>query len=209
MYCKNCHNILKDDELICPNCGYDNTALDNTLEETKEIMLDQKLVNKPIKNTLTIKVIIILLLLVTLFVIAIYIIKDSKSIDNENNEPSTKEITNILDKEFKFKDLKMNYPSNDFGTSKNTIFYKNNNAFNIEVSSLEENEYNDIINSNELLESKLGNINTLTYAEENSYYHVFNYNNNYYLITVNYIITETVEGTSIQLEIAKILNTLN
>ena len=208
MYCKKCHNLIPENEKICPKCGFDN---DHELDETKEIYIDQVLAkNNNINKAKSKSVVIALLFILIVSVISIYVVKDSKAIDSTNTtSKTTTEVPLILDKEFNFKDIKMRYPSNIFGTSRNTIFYKTNNAFNIEVKLLEENEYNDIINSSELLDSKLGNIETKTYASSNSYSHIFTYLENYYLITVNYVIDETLESTKIQLEIAKIINTLN
>ena len=101
----------------------------------------------------------------------------------------------------------MNYPSSLFGASKNTIFYKNNNAFNIEIEAISLDEYNNL-EINFVNSSKIGSIDTKTTAADNNYQHIFTDNTNYYLLTVNYLENDTLESIKIQLELSKIINSL-
>lgn len=198
MYCKRCKTLIDDNTLICPKCKYDNLLDKTSSFEFKNINDIEK---KKIKKKQITIILLIFVLLIS--VILIYIIKDNKSIIN--NIDQTQEIQFINN--FIFENLVFNYPDT-FGTSKNTIFYKNNNEYYININIIDELEYNDIINSNDVSESKLGNFDTITYANDSSYTHILNYNNIYYEITVNYLANENLENTKTQLEMSKIINSI-
>ena len=78
MYCRKCHTLVPDEELICKNCGFDNSTQEDILEETKESVLNPKVVNaKEVKR----KVKKISLLIIVIFIITVVcfnIINDSK-----------------------------------------------------------------------------------------------------------------------------------
>lgn len=202
MYCKNCNSLIENNESICPNCNYDNSNIVSNESELKEI-IDVKKINN--KNPL-LPITIMFLFLFT-GIVCIYIIKDTKASSNKTIPATTTEASIILNNEFVLSDISLKYPDS-FGTSANTIFYKNNNDYNIVIKNINELEYNELINSNETLNSTLGNIDTLTFANDYTYSHIFSYKDMYYNITVNYIVKETLENTKIQLEMAKIINSL-
>lgn len=198
MYCKKCHNILNDDEYECQKCGYDNLFTpENSLEET-----EYKPQNK--KNT---KSIIIGLLLVIIGVTTVYIFRGNQTMANIEEQTPTIIETEELINNFEFNELTLSY-SNSFGTLSDTIFYKNNNSINIEFKMLTIDEYENIINSIDTLSSKIGEIETLTYAEENSYSHIFLHNETIYNIKVNYPDNNEFDEAT-RLEVSKVLNSIN
>lgn len=206
MYCKKCNTLIEKDTSICPNCNFNN---DQNLDETTEIFLDRvtKEANQVVVKEKKYRTVLVLLMFLVIGISLFYIIKDSKAINDVNNITTTQQII-ILNKKFKFKNIIVNYSDLNFGTSSNTIFYKNNNEYNINISIIDENEYNEILNTNELLDSKLGSFDTKTYASDNSYSHIFNYLDEYYLITINYPSDIKDEYAMIQSEMSKIINTL-
>lgn len=208
MYCKKCHTLISDDEVICSSCGYDNSQEENILEETKEIILNPKII-KAKEDKMRIKAIIILLLvLLVIGFIVFYILNDYKKSDEPVLEQTTEEKED-LDNEFLFENIAVNYPSKTFGASKSTIFYKSNNAYSIEFKTISINEYENYANSNFKNAEKLGDVSTLTYAVQNTYQHIFNVNDAYYLLIINYDEQETLENTKIQVEMLRIINTLH
>lgn len=203
MYCKKCKTLLKDNETTCPNCLFDNVE---NIDTTKELENISTSVNKSKNQSPNILPIIILLFLLSIGIVCIYLIKDSKASDDKilTEVPTTLKITK---KKFKFNKLVFNYTDN-FGTSKNTIFYKNNTAININFKNITNEEYNNIINANECLDYKLGTIDTKTYAGDNFYSYVFIYQDEFYEITVNYVNDITIYNESMQLEISQILKSI-
>lgn len=205
MYCKGCNSLLEENNAICPKCGLDNNAL---LEETTEIYLN-KISNprdmKNKKNKLTI--VLCLFFSLSIFIIGIYIFKDSSKADINNSTTSkTTEKVNEKIKTFKFDSIKLKYPKDTYGTSTNTIFLKSDNSINIVLKNISSEEYNTQITANEVLDDYLGEIPTKTFANENSYFHTFIVKNNYYLIEVNHKGLETSEET--KLELSKIIKSL-
>lgn len=206
MYCKKCNILIEKDTSICPNCNFNN---DENLDETTEIFLNRVTneANNVIVKEKKHKTVLVLLIFLVIGISLFYIIKDSKAINDVSDITTTQQII-ILNKKFKLKNIVINYSDLNFGASTNTIFYKNNNDYNINISLIDENEYNEILNTSELLDSKLGSMETKTYASDNSYSHIFNYLDEYYLITVNYPATSDEENVNIQNEMSKIINTL-
>lgn len=208
MYCKNCHTLMPDGVVICEVCGYDNSNDGDKLEETREIKLDAKeeKTKEDIKKIKTVLIILFILLIVG--GVSFYIINDSKSIEEskqEYNETSTEE----LDKTFTLDKLAMTYPSSLFGATKSSIFYKNNNAYNIEIQEISMDVFNKMRNEDFKDEALLGNIKTYTYASDKKYEHIFENVDKYYSIVVNYNMDETLESTKIQLEMTRIINSIH
>lgn len=204
MYCKKCNRLLKNSSEKCPYCDFDNTI--NITDITNE--LRENIKPKKKKDTQKqVILIIVLMFIISLFFIIIYSIKDLKKDNTLNplNRSTTTEIKKT--KVFKYKNYTMNYPNN-FGISKSTIFYKDNSNINIEINNINEDEYNQLKESNEYLESTIGDFNSLTFAEDNSYSHIFIDNNKYYRIKVNYLNDTSVYTEQIQLDISNILNSL-
>lgn len=208
MYCKKCHTLIPDDEIICSSCGYDNSQEENILEETKEIILNPKII-KAKEDKMRIKTIIVLLLvLLVIGFIVFYIVNDYKKSNEQHLEQTTEEKED-LDNEFLFENIAVNYPSKTFGASKSTIFYKSNNAYSIEFKTISSNEFENYANNNFKNTEKLGDVSTLTYATQNTYQHIFNVNDTFYSLTVKYDEQETLENTKIQVEMLRIINTLH
>lgn len=207
MYCKKCHTLIPDGDVICQECGFDNSLELDVLEETKEMYLNPKF-TKAKENKVRIKKIILLIgVILVASLVVFYIINDSKSL--EESKPQVTEDSRVsFDTEFTLDSIRMKYPSSTFGASKSTIFYKNNNAYNIEIKTISLSEYNKLINNNEINDSNIGSISTKAYAEDNKYHHIFNASTSYYEITVNFVLAETLESTKIQLELAQILNSM-
>lgn len=202
MYCKKCKNLIDENNLICPKCHFDNSS---PFKETSEIAL--KRVTKDLEQTKKttkawILPLLILILGICLTTILMYVVKDSKSL---NNEHITQPVLKNLKKEtFKFGDLTLQYPG-IFSSSTNSIYLKSNSAINIVFKYIDLEEYNDILNSNDCLDSKIGNIITKTFAGDNFYSHIFKEKNKYYDITINYINDLNIYNESLQLDISKIL----
>lgn len=206
MYCEKCHSLIEDDETICPICGYDNQTEANVLEETREINLNPK-ATKYIEDKKKIKKISLLVIILFLIIgICLYIIKD---IHHPNN-PATqvKEETLELDKEYTLNNLKLSYSSQLFGSSKSTIFYKNNNAYNIFLKEISLEEYNNLQENNFKYEKVLGNISTKFYSHDNIEEYIFSTNNQNYLLTLNYDKSDSEFFETIKKEMLRIVSSL-
>lgn len=206
MYCKKCLKLIPDGKIICPKCGCDNSKDESVLEETKEINLNPNIIKRKNEKRKIRSTILMIIIILISGGVSFYIINDSKGIEKSKqqyNETSTEE----LDKIFNLNNINLKYPSSLFGASKSTIFYKNNNAYNIEIKELSENEF---LNKKDIFinEAKLGTINTLVHEDEKKYEHIFDKNGAYFSIAVNYSIEETLESTKVQLEMTKIINSL-
>ena len=192
MYCKKCHHILEMGSSICPNCHYDNSINEN--DNLNNFNDDYKKNNKKseiIKITLTIA-------LLTL----------TKA--NDNNETITTQSYTSIEElhKYSFESLSVYYPDS-FGSTNSTIFYKDNSNINITFSIITDDEYSAIINSNEVLDATLNsNINVKTYANNNSYGYLLDYNNSKYNIVINYVNDKTIYTEEVQTSIGKILNSI-
>ena len=206
MYCKKCNTLVENEDLICPYCKFDNHE---DFNETTEIYLDRisQRVNKVEEKKRNYKTVIILLIFIISGVIIFYLVKDGKTLANNEEIVTTTQKIVILNTKFNYKNIVLSYSNENFGASTNTIFYKNNNNYNITTSIVDENNYNDIINSNELLDSKLGDVDVKTYANEESFSYLLTHKDENYLISVVYDNTDT-DKEAIQLEISKILNSI-
>ena len=134
MYCRKCHTLVPDEELICKNCGFDNSTQEDILEETKEIVLNPKVIKAKEDKRKVKKISLLIIVLFIITGVCFYIINDSKHDETTKIETNQDDTINY-DKEFNFNNLKMNYPSSLFGASKNTIFYKSNNAFKASLAT--------------------------------------------------------------------------
>lgn len=201
MYCRKCNNLMDDGEIICSKCGFDNNQDFNDIKEDFGISES----NDKIKKVKLYLFMIIVLIISTL--ICLFIFSESKPSNIKSNDEKHTQETNILDNVFIFNNIKVKYPSDTYGTSTNTIFYKNNNNYKIEFKILSEKEYNKL-NVFDLISSKLGNIPTKMGDVENGFTHLFSLDNKHYLITVSYDYEDTLEGLERQLELTKIINTL-
>lgn len=202
MYCKGCNALLNENDSICPKCGLDNNRI---LDETTEIYLDKISNPKEHGNRKSnMPIVIILVFILAIAIIILYIFKDSEN-NVRNDVPTTSTTITAQLSTFKFDNLRLKYDNERYGTSTNTIFLKENNNINIVLKSITIDDYNLLINSNEILDDKLGDIETKTFASENSYSHVFLESEHYYLIQVNYT---NIDNENIQLELSRIIESL-
>ncbi len=202
MYCKGCNSLLNENDAICPKCGLDNNKI---LEETTEIYLTkisnpQEQKNKK-NNT---PLIITLIFIIAIIIIGLYVFKDCKNTE-PNPTPTTSTTTSSQLNTFKFENLRVKYDKKKYTVNNNSIFLKENNNVNITFKNISIDEYTTISNSNELLDDKLGSVETKTYAGLNSYSHIFTVDGNFYLIDVNY---SEATNESIQLELSRIIKSL-
>lgn len=200
MYCKKCNHLLDEGKKICSYCGYDNSLdAENKLKELKRE-------KKGISKHSIIIIVILILIAVTISLVITYTIKDLKKepIDNQTSLTTTEEAKT---KTFKFNNLTMEYPDN-FGVASNMIFFKDNSSINIEINEISLEEYNNYIELNDYLTSKLGDFDSVTFADDLYYAHLITLDNKYYIIKVNYIEDTSIYNQEIQLTISKILNTL-
>ena len=205
MYCKKCNRLIKNSSEKCPYCDFDNTVEINIISnELKEKKIPKKDTNINKRAIL----IISFLIIISISLVVTYTIKDLKN--DKQSDAIFSSITTTEEKRkklFKYKNLTMEYPEN-FGASSNTIFYKDNSSINIEINLITIEEYNNLIELNEHLDSKIGDFSSTTYAEDNSYSNLINIDNNYYHIKVNYVNDPSIYNEEIQLTISNILSTL-
>lgn len=211
MYCKKCHTLLDESSAMCPNCYYDNN-LDIQNDQTMEFKaIKIEGMNKRPKIVIRPITVIMIIAIICIALITIYMLKDKRNINNKEIITTTiTTISNIKNNNtFEYKSIVLKYNDN-FGSSSNTIFYKSNDNINIEITTIDENEYNNLTNldETEILDDKLNEISTKTIAGDNNYQHLFKYNNEFYNIKVNFINDDTVYDGNIQMEISKILNSI-
>ena len=209
MYCKKCHTLLEESSSMCPNCYYDNNLdLQNeATQEFKAIKIEGMGISKT-KNKLKPITLIIILLLIGIGLIILYMVKDKNSL-NEKDLTTTIVTTTtepIKAKKFNFNAIELEYGEN-FGSSANTIFYKNNSNINIEVSTISQEQYTNQT-SIEAIDAKLGDLDAKTIAGDLFYSYLFMHNNEYYDIKVNFIDDENVYTVDVQSEIVQILSTI-
>ena len=185
MYCKKCHTLLEEEVYICPKCKFDNEH--NVITKNKNDLADlDKELKESIKNKNYIFPTLIVVAVIAICGILLYSIKDTKSDLKEEPITTTRIVVeNELKNEFKFNKIKLKYTDN-FGSATSTIFYKSNAAINITFRNIEQAEYLQLLEANECLDSKLGDVSAKTYATDNSYSYLFMYDDEYYNITVNY-----------------------
>ena len=201
MYCRKCKNLLPENEFICNHCKFDNffeSAYQDTLREKKNIKTN---------NQSSVFSVVVLFMLVCVGVIMIYSISETKAYEGEIPLTTNTIRVSVEKHTFKFFELEFSYPDT-FGTSRNTIFYKKNTDININIKEILETEYNDLINSNDCLDSIINDINTKTYAGDNFYSYAFTNNKKFYELRVNYINDPYYYNEDIQLTISDIINSM-
>lgn len=202
MYCKNCKNLLPENEFICDRCHFDN-CFEKGLSDD---LIIKRTSSK--KNNQSFFSVVVLFCILVIGVVFIYSIDESKAISDTNISSTTTTLKiEMKTSNFIFQNIKLVYPS-IFGASSNTIFYKNNTDINITVNALSHEEYNNIINANDCLDSVINGITTKTYAGELYYSHVFLIDNIFYEIKVNYINDLNIYNEALQNEVNKIINSL-
>ena len=195
MYCQKCNRLLRDDSTLCTKCGFDNKMYES--HKLTESKINNKKVNPFI-------VFIGILILVILSFTITYIITRKEPNNVNFEEISTEKVT--LSNEFKYKDLIVSYPEN-WGSSKSTLFNRDIPKINITFHEITETEYNEIKSINDCLKHSFSEFDGLTYAEEKLYGYIFNLNNVYYKIIVNYE-NNANYSSSIQNEISQIINSI-
>ncbi len=200
MYCKKCNHLLDDSKKVCQHCGYDNSLVEDN--KLKEMKMTKNEINK---HSIFI-IVTLIFIAVTISLIITYTIKDIKK-EPTSNMSSTTTTEEMKTKKFKYDNLIMEYPDN-FGVASNVIFYKDNSNINIEINNISLEDYNNYIQLNEHLTSKIGDIESITFADDLYYAHLIQVDDKYYIIKVNYVGDTTIYTENIQLTISKILNTL-
>lgn len=206
MYCKKCHALLEEDSMICQKCKFNND--NNVIVKNKKDLdnLDKELKEEK-RNHDYVFPSLIILAVITLAGLLLYSIKDTKSELKDIPITTTQLIVEKDTKhEFIFNNIKLYY-TDSFGSATSTIFLISNAAINITFRNIDITEYQQLLEANECLDSKLGDITAKTYASDNSYSYLFMLNDEYYHITVNY--TNNYEmNEQVTNEINKILNTI-
>ena len=197
MYCKKCHKSINQNTIGCPYCGYNNSN-DYDIGDTIEI--DIAKINgskKPPKKHKSDPVIVTLVAMIVIGSILVtrYLMYDSKSNDNSYyTTTTTKEVVNT--KEFKLDNIRLYYTL-EFDKDKNTIYLIDNKEINIKIDTIDNDEYYEIINNNEVLDVTLNTIEAKTYANDNVYGYLLENNKKKYHITVNYTdnISEEIQSS--------------
>lgn len=201
MYCKKCKNLLPENEFICYNCNFDNfseSAYQDTTNGKKSVKN---------KNQSPVFSVVVLFMLVCIGVVLFYSVNETSAFDNSEHLKNNTIKIQVAKKKFRYDDFVFTYPET-FGTSTNTIFLKTNTDININIKELTAEQYNTLININECLDSAIKEIPTKTYAEDNSYSHLFTYNQKYYEIKVNYVNNPYSYTEDIQKSISNIINSI-
>ena len=205
MYCKQCHKKIEKNVINCPYCGFNNS---NDIEMGATRELDLRLINgykePPNKHKSNPKIVtaVAIVLIIGILVVA-YFVNGTKSDDNNNyTSTTTKEIVNT--KEFKIDNLTFYYPL-EFDVDNNKLYYIQNSQINITFNKINDTEYFDVMNNNEVLDTTLNEIEAKTYANDNNYGYLLDISNNKYHIVINY--TDDIEET-VQASINKILKSL-
>lgn len=200
MYCQKCNRLLEDNNLICPQCGYDNSK--NTKKRLTET------IDKPKKRPTLFFFIIFFLCLLVVFLIIVLIKYENKNKLNNNIEETTTISTNETYKnDFTYKDIKLRYPDT-WGSSTGTVFYKEYAKINITFRNITETEYNELLDVNDCLDYNFSTFKAKTYASDNAYAYTFKINETYYLVTVNYTKDASIFTAKVQNEISEILTTI-
>ncbi len=184
MYCKKCHALLEEDNLICEKCKFNNDK--NVITKNKKDLqiLDKEINAGKVHKDYLIPMLIVISV-ITLAALLLYSIKDTKSDLNQTVTTTSIIVDKETTHEFTFNKIRLYY-TDSFGSATSTIFYIQNASINITFKNIELEEYKQLLEANECLDSKLGEISAKTYAGDNSYSYLFMVNDEYYNITVNY-----------------------
>lgn len=196
MYCHKCNRLLRDDNLVCTKCGFDN----NTIKSHKLKETEIKESNKINPKTIFIGI----LLLFGLCILLSIIIFRKPDEEIQYSEAVTEKVS--LTNELKYKELTINYPDT-WGSSKTTIFYRDLPKINITFHEITEKEYNELIGLNDCLKHSFKEFEGLTYAEDNSYAYLFTLNSIYYKVIINYENNNSYNET-VQNEISQIIDSI-
>ena len=196
MYCHKCNRLLRDDNLVCTKCGFDNNTIKS--HKLKETETKENVKIKPSTAILGIFILVVLCLGLSLL-----IFRKPKD-DVPYNEVVTEKV--VLNNELKYKELTINYPDT-WGSCKTTIFYRELPKININFKEITEQEYNETISINDCLKHSFKEFDGLTYAEDNLYAYIFTLNGVHYKIIVNYENSNNY-NTTIQNEISQIIDSI-
>lgn len=201
MYCKKCKNLLPEREFICNHCKFDN-FFESGYQET--LIVKKKIKQKKQSPVFSV---VVLFMLVCIGVILLYSVNETKAYDGYDITTTQTIKIELAKHEFVLNDLKFIYPET-FGTSTNTIFYKKNTDININIREITLEEYNTMINSNDILDAFIKTIPTKTFAGDNYYSHLLIYNSKYYDIKVNYVSDPYSFTEDLQKSISDIINSI-
>ena len=205
MYCKQCHKKINKSNINCPFCGFNNS---NDLEMGKTTEIDLRLINgykePPNKHKADPKLITCIAILLIGSALGItYFLRDSKANDEiYYTTTTTKEI--VSTKELSIGDFKFYYTP-EFKKNNTTLYLNDNESINITYSIIDDSEYYEIMNNHETLDTALNTIDAKTYAEDNYYGYLIDYNNKKYHIVINY--TDDI-SEEVQASINKILKSI-
>lgn len=194
MYCKRCKTLIPDDETICPKCNYDNSKYSQPLQELNNYALPKRILSYRKIATLLISII-----LISIGIITLYTTFSKADIEVDNH---------VQYKTFTFNDLKFKIPST-YGTSTNTIFYKNNTDINININEITSTEYDNEIKKNKPTSATLNKLEALMYQDNNTNTYLLKHNDAYYIIRLNYVSDAKIYTDDVKNDINKILNSIN
>ena len=207
MYCKKCKKLIENSH--CTYCGHDNNYEFN-LENTAEIEL-QKIVDEQLRQSKRekVKVLPIICTVIGMFVIGfgIYYVKETHQKNEVFLNNSGQYLISKKEFKFKYKNLRLVYPDS-FGATKSTIFYKINPNINIVIKAITQEEYNNMLNANDIIDGKINDLEIKSFAGDNFYSDLLFVKDTYYAITVNYLNDLSEYNQDIQLTISKIINSL-
>ena len=201
MYCKKCKNLLPENVTLCSNCKFDNF-----LDLKSSITFSSKNVVNSKRHSSGFSVVVLFIFL-CIGVILFYSVNATKAYNVDYIKQHNTINFGLETYEYVFDDLKFTY-NERFGSSKNTIFYKNNTDININIKTISDIDYSNYVNSNDCIDSVIKGINTKTFAGDNFYSYVFFHNSKYYEVRINYIDNSSLFNKDIQSELIKILNSV-
>ena len=196
MYCKRCHKKIEKKNINCPYCGFNNNN-DLEMGVTTEIDLSEirniKQTNKHKDNKIIVAIGAILIIIATLVIAYLFN-------GNQNNNKidytttTTKEVVNT--KEYKIDNLVFYYTL-EFELENNKLYLIDNHDINIIFNKVDDDEYFNVLNNNEILDTTLNTIDAKTYANDNNYGYLLDIEGKKYHIEINYTddITEETQAS--------------
>ena len=205
MYCKQCHKKINKNTINCPYCGFNNS---NDFEMGKTTEIDLSEINKTPYLTKEEKhhnrIIVII---VAILVIGVVIILKFNSLNYKGDTPNYTSTTTteiITNKTYTIGDFIISY-NNDFRMENNVLYYKENRSYSISFTIVDAEKYFELSTNNELLDTTLNEIECSTYALDNKYGYLIDYNNKKYHIEVNYL---SEDNENIQSKLSNVLKTI-